>query len=80
MIPVNQKLLVELTQEEGVLKIISDEYLVVKVVRLCDIPNDNRIKEHIKVGSEILVDFIKDYLVNNKKYYFVPLDAVIAVL
>jgi len=79
MKPSYDKVLVELVGEEGVFQTHNDEYALVKVITMPKEP-ENAPPHGLKEGAIALCDFIKDYLVEDKKIYVINFKDVILVL
>ena len=90
MKPLHDNIIVEIIEEEGILKIVNDQYIVVRIKTLPDINPEFPLdsfniagtceKRTIKEGNKILVDFIKDYMVDNEKIYIVRYKDILCVL
>jgi len=79
--------LVEQLEDEGVLKMFNDQYIVVKVKQLPVNINDRAVAkedvialDELRVGQEILCNNIRDYLVKGKKIYIVKLNEIVCIL
>jgi co-chaperonin GroES (HSP10) len=78
--PLNDRILVERVEEEGVLTVISDKYAIVKVIAIGPISDSVTLKPYIKMGGEFLVEKIEEYSVKDKSVFFVPLENIVATL
>lgn len=72
--------LVEQLEDEGVLKMFNDQYIVVKIKQLPQPHEDYPIQGVLQVHQEILCNNIRDYLVKGKKIYIVKLNEIVCIL
>ncbi len=84
MIPLHDQLVVEPVEEKGILQTSSDMYRVCSIVALSEgIYTDHGIihpNKQLKVGGKILVNHIKDYLVEGSKVYVCRLQDIVGIL
>lgn len=78
MKPLNNQVQVKPVEQEGVLKIIDDQYIVAEVIALPS--TKDKEYDQVSVGDKILATYIKDYLVDNTKYYFIALQDIVCIL
>lgn len=85
MQPTGDMLLVELVKDSGVLVTTSGDYGVVKLLKkgihsFEPLTHDDNIWKSIKEGDNLLVNYVKGYVVEGKTYYFTSLKEVVAVV
>ena len=83
MQPLNNNVLVELVEDDGVIKTVSDRNVVAIVKQLPQYSLDEENARgwfEIEKGSKIICEHVREYLAGNKRLYFTRLEDIICVL
>ena len=83
MQPLNNNVLVESVEDDGVIKTVSDRNVVAIVKQLPYYTLDEENAHgwfEIEKGSKIICEQVREYLVGNERYYFTRLEDIICVL
>ena len=81
MIPLYDNVLVEpVENKDDALTVINDQYIVLKIVKLPKGECTILAPEELREGSTVLADHCRDFLIDDKKYYFTRLQDIVTIL
>ena len=87
MQPLNNNVLVELVENDGVIKTVSDRNVVARVKELPlltekDSPGWAFVTrdKYINIGSKVICEQVREYLAGNERFYFTRLEDIVCVL
>lgn len=81
MQPLNNNVLVELVENDGVIKTVSDRNVVAVVKSMPYVDEENAFGwQNVEEGSKVICEQVREYLAGNERYYFTRLEDIVCVI